>query len=170
MTLKWIGALVVLFGCGGFGFFLAAQYRMEERNLRQLIAALDYMECELEYRLTSLPELCRKTASVSTGTVRRILEALHRELERQIAPDAACCMDAALRSCGNLSAEMEKLFLQLGKTMGQFDLPGQLRGLAGIRRECCQVLNRITENRDSRVRSYQTLGLCAGAALAILFL
>ena len=32
------------------------------------------------------------------------------------------------------------------------------------------ALSRLETNRENRLRSYQTLGLCAGAALAILFL
>ena len=103
MNLKWIGAAIVLLGCGGFGFYLAAQHRREEKNLRQLIAVMDYMECELEYRLTSLPELCRNASDVSTGMVRNLFLSLSRELDRQIAPDASCCMQAVLTEVKNLS-------------------------------------------------------------------
>ena len=170
MNLKWIGAVIILLGCGGFGFYLAAQYRLEERNYRQLIGVLDYMECELEYKLSSLPELCKNAAGVSAGSIRRLFELLSGELDRQIAPDASCCMQAALSKCGNLSVSLQSVLTQLGKTLGRFDLPGQLRGIANIRRTCVQALERMDTSRESRLRSYQTLGLCAGAALAILLL
>lgn len=170
MNLKWIGAAIVLLGCGGFGFYLAAQHRREEKNMRQLIAVMDYMECELEYRLTSLPELCRNASDVSTGMVRNLFLSLSQELDRQIAPDASCCMQAVLAEVKNLSPQTAKIMIHLGKTLGRFDLPGQLRGLESVRRECVQALEQLTANRDMRIRSYQTLGLCAGAALAILFL
>jgi len=57
---------------------------------------------------------------------------------------------------------------ELGGNLGRFDIPGQLRGLENTRKECCDKLQMLTQNNDSRLRSYQTLGLCAGAALAIL--
>ena len=170
MSLRWIGALITVFGCGGFGFFLAFQHRQEETNLRQLIAVLDYMECELEYRLTSLPDLCRNAAGISTGRIRNLFQILSRELDRQIAPDAYCCMQAALNGEVKLSDKMGKILSHLGKNMGRFDLPGQIRGISHVRQECVQLLSEMTANRDARLRSYQTLGLCAGAALAILFL
>ena len=58
----------------------------------------------------------------------------------------------------------------LGISLGRFDLPGQLQGIHTARGECQSALDRLCSNRDNRLRSYETLGLCAGAALAILLL
>ena len=60
MILKWIGVALVVAGCGSVGFKISANHRKEEKALRQLIGILDYMECELQYRLTPLPELWQK--------------------------------------------------------------------------------------------------------------
>lgn len=170
MMWKWIGAILVITGCGGFGFSLAASYKKEELALRQLIHVLNYMECELQYRLTPLPELCRQAGAEAGGPVQRVLTALAEELEHQISPDAASCMTAALRSIPELPRSLRSLFRALGQTLGRFDLPGQLQGLEAVRSDCRRALEALTKNRDVRIRSYQTLGLCAGAALAILFL
>jgi len=48
-------------------------------------------------------------------------------------------------------------------------MEGQLKGLESVRQECRRQVETLSYNRDARLRSYQTLGLCAGAALAILF-
>ena len=56
----------------------------------------------------------------------------------------------------------------LGQTLGRFDLPGQLKGIKAVQESCRRELARLERNRDARLRSYQTLGLCAGAALVIL--
>ena len=58
----------------------------------------------------------------------------------------------------------------LGTTLGRFDLPGQLRGLEAAIRSAEEALRSIRDGAADRRRSYQTLGLCAGAAVAILFL
>ena len=170
MYLKWIGAAIVILGCGGFGFRLAFSHRQEEKNLRQFVSVLDYMECELEYRLTSLPNLCRQAAAISTGAIHSLFTALSQELESQVAPDAQYCMNAAISKTTGLSPLLQEQLNNLGKSLGRFDLPGQLRGLCAVRQECARVLEKLTENKDVRLRGYQTLGLCAGAALAILFL
>ena len=170
MSMKLIGAILIIAGCGGVGFSMAAAHRREENALRQLISALDFMGCELQYRLTPLPELCRCAASESAGCVRQVMDTLATELENQIAPDAASCMNAALAKNAKLPQRIHKCLTLLGTSLGRFDLPGQLKGLEAARQMCRRNLDELTKNRDNRLRSYQTLGLCAGSALAILFL
>ena len=158
MSLKLIGAVLIIAGCGGVGFSMAAAHRREENALRQLIGVLDYMGCELQYHLTPLPELCRSAATESGGVISQILLRLATELESQISPDAAACMNAAISKTPKLPST------------ARFDLQGQLKGLEGARQQCRHDLEELSEDRTMRLRSYQTLGLCAGAALAILFL
>lgn len=170
MNIKLIGAALIIAGCGGVGFSMAASHRREEKALRQLIRALDYMGCELQYRLTPLPELCRCAAAECGGTVSQVLINLAFELEAQIAPDAASCMNAAISKTSGLPQRAKKNLLALGSSLGQFDLQGQLTGLEAARKQCRRELDELSKDRDVRLRSYQTLGLCAGSALAILFL
>lgn len=170
MNIKLIGAVLIIAGCGGVGFSMAAAHRREEAALRQLAAALDHMGCELQYRLLPLPELCRQVAGECTGPVRQVMENLACELESQIAPDAAACMTAALARTPRLPQRLRKNLSELGISLGRFDLPGQLKGLEAARIACRRDIEALSHNRDQRLRSYQTLGLCAGCALAILFL
>lgn len=170
MNFKVLGALLVIAGCGGFGFALAAGHRREERTLRQLVNVLDYMECELQYHLTPLPELCRQAGRESGGVIRSLMLSLARELEDQISPDVASCMLAALSRTKDIPKLTYRCLKALGRTLGRFDLTGQLRGLDAVRAACRKELEDLSRNRDVRLRSYQTLGLCAGAALAILFI
>ena len=168
MTYKWIGAILILSCCGSVGFSIAAAFRKEENMLQQLISAVTYMESELQYRLTPLPQLCRQTAKYSGGEIRRLFQALAEELEQQILPEASDCMLAALATVPGLPVNLRSLLKELGKSLGQLDLIGQAAGLNHIRDTCKRRLSQLEANRDQRLRSYQTLGLCAGAALAIL--
>lgn len=170
MSYKWIGAIMILGSCGGFGFLLAARQLREERTLSSLLNALDYMGCELQYRLTPLPELCRQTGDAVRGRVGQVFHTLSRELENQVSGDVESCMNAALDTVGDLPGHTLSGLSLLGQTLGRFDLEGQLRGIEAVRSHCRQRLKELRENREPRLRSYQTLGLCAGAALAILFI
>lgn len=167
---KWIGALFVIIGCGSVGFAMSSAHRREERTLRQLIYALDFMQCELQYRLTALPDLCRLTAGQCGGVLRTLFQTLACELEDQISPDVFYCMNTALGKTPNLPKQTEDSLRALGRTLGRFDLDGQLLGLENARQNCRTMLEKLSDNRDIRLRSYQTLSLCAGAALAILFM
>lgn len=168
--MKWIGVLLVLSGSGSFGFMLVRNHLRSENALRQLLCALEFMECELRYRMTSLPQLCRCAAGQRTGPVRRVLEAFARELEDQVSPDVSCCMRAALLANPDLPGQTASVLQDMGQNLGRFDLEGQLAMLQSARQTCRQQLELLSRDRDSRLRGYQTLALCTGAALAILLL
>ena len=149
---------------------MAANYRKEERYLSEWIRTLENMECELEYRLTALPQMCRNAARDAFGSIGKVLQTLADELDSQVSPDAACCMQIALSSVSDIPQRIQKAMLELGTSLGRYDLDGQLKEIAAVKRSCIADLDEMRCNRDKCVRSYQTLGLCAGAGLAILLL
>ena len=170
MGYKWIGAILIMASCSGCGFAIAAGKRREEQLLYQLIGILQFLEADLQYRLTPLPELCRLAAGETRGILRTVFLNLYRELKWQKLPDAGSCMYAAIQRSGEIPPKIRRLLVQLGHTLGRFDLPGQLQGIQSVRKRSEETLDTIRKNRDERLRSYQTLGICAGAALAIILI
>lgn len=168
MHYKWIGAVLIVAGCGTTGFLAALNHRKEEKQLNQLAEILGFMENELQYRLTPLPDLCRLAAREATGVLREVFLNMSRELDWQISPDACSCMTAALKKSTNISPSVRRLLLSLGHTLGRFDLDGQLRGIQSVKINCETAQRKLGKDRENRLRGYQTLGLCAGAAMAIL--
>ena len=169
MSIKLIGAAFIICSCGLVGFKFSAACRAEEHDLRQLISALDYMVCELSYRRSALPDLCSLVGKERNGTVGRLFRNLAKELNTQVAPDVQSCLAAAAATSGALSRKVQQAVCIMGSSLGRFDLDGQIQGLESVRTYCREQLNEMSKDRDIRLRSYQTLGLCAGAALAILF-
>lgn len=169
MTGKILGAILILAACGGMGLSLASAHRQKERLLQQLIAATQFMACELQYRQTPLPQLMHLCAEETGGAICRVFSELAAELEQQLAPDAACCMAAVVARMPKLPAMVREKLLLLGRSLGRFDLSGQLAGLEAVAQLCKRDLDGLLINRDARLRSYMTLGLCAGLALVILF-
>lgn len=166
--LRLMGAGCIVAGSSAFGFAMAAASRREERQLRQLLGALEYLCCELSYRLTPLPDLCRGAAADRGGAVRGFFLGLARELERQTESDAQAAVKSTLERTV-LPDSIKGILGELGQTLGRFDLPGQLKGLELSIRETERVLRLVRDGAPERRRSWQMLGLCAGAALAILF-
>ena len=64
---------------------------------------------------------------------------------------------------------LHTILLDLSRNLGKFDMKGQLRALERARNMCSEVLKQLQMDKRERVRNYQTLGLCTGAAIAILF-
>lgn len=166
--IRLLGAALLMAGCGGFGFTLAAAHRREMGMLRRLIHGLQEMEWELKYRMTELPDLCRIGADAAGGTLREIFMELAGKLDRREAVEISGCLNGILNT-RELPRRVRRSMKQLGRSLGRFDLEGQLQGLQAVRQQCRKDLQDLNENSVQRLRSYQTLALCAGAALAILF-
>lgn len=170
MMIRVIGAILIVLGCTGFGIAAAMNFRKEEQTLKQLLQVLEFMECELQYRLSSLPELCVAAGEGVSGTVKDILLRFSEELNSQRFSDPGICMNKVLADYSNLPTSTKKLLRNLGKSVGKFDLDGQLKGLQYVKTQCEDMLISYSKNADVRIRNYQTLGLCAGVALAILLI
>lgn len=170
MDYKWFGAILIIAGCGGFGFSLAQNHRKEEDALKQLIRGLDYMACELQFHMTPLPELCCRTGQECSGIVGQVFSRMGKELDMALSCDVESCMSKVLQSLNDIPEQTIKNLILLGSSLGRFDLAGQLKGLEAVRESSRHSLDFLQSNRETRLRSYQTLGLCAGAALAILLI
>ena len=170
MDCKWIGAVLIMVGCGGFGLALCAQHRAEEASLLKLIRALDYMTCELQFRLTPLPDLCRMAGRESSGQVGKVLISLGTELDSGLDSEVSPTLERVLNGFPDLPSKTRRNFDLMGSSLGRFDLEGQRNGLDGVRTACRRDLEELNQNRENRLRSYQTLALCTGAALAIILI
>ena len=169
MNIKLIGAIVVIVGCGGCGFMMASYYLGNIRLIRNYITVLDYMQCELQYRGTPLPRLCREAGEQSAGKVQKLFLMLADDLEAQISPDVFYCMSNMLPRVEIDYDPLKRILLEFGSSLGKFDVTGQVAALESSRLQARELLTQLVNGKENRVRSYQTLGLCAGAAIAILF-
>lgn len=168
MYLKVTGAILILAGCGGYGILMALSHRKETAALRQLAHVMEQMSCELEYRLTPLPELCRFAGQQCSGALRSFFLLLAKAMDEQVSPDVGECTVVSLKETQGLPKYAAAQLQALGQSLGRFDLPGQLTSLQRCKQSCVSQLEVLEHQQPQRLRSYQTLGFCVGAALAIL--
>ena len=168
MSFKIIGVIFVMLSCGGCGFYIASQHMRRINQLEKFINVMHYMECELEYHHSSLPSLCKQCADRSSGNISKVFSVLSDEMEKQLIPNVYRCMQVVLDQVGVSDAIIRDYLLELGKNLGGFDLAGQVLSLQKMQERCEQNLIALKEHKSNCIRSYQTLGLCAGAAIAIL--
>lgn len=170
MSLRIIGAILIVGTCSAFGFKMSANYKLQARQMEQLIGALLYISCETSYRLTPLAQQFNGCCTITTGAVKNFFYLAAKELSDQINPNASCCLQAALDKAKGLTPAVTKAIKQLGNTLGEFDLDGQLKSLEETLALCRNALSQLEAEQTIHTRNYQTLGICAGAALAILFI
>lgn len=170
MMLKMIGATLIVIGCSAFGLIMVRNHRREVFALEQLIAALDYMLSQLHYQLTPLPELAGKAAEITKGVVGKVFLDFAAKLAIQISPSPELCMDSVLETTKDIPSVTKECLKSFSLTLGKFDLEGQENSLEILRCTCRRKLEDYTKDQDIRLRSYRTLGVCAGVALMILFI
>lgn len=170
MILKLMGGILILLSCSGLGFQIAGSYYAERQLLQQWISALDFIQCELQYRMTSLPEICRQAGENGSGKIRTFFFCLAQELDQQLLPDVRGCMDAAINRVSDLPQSVLTSMEELGNTLGRFDTDGQVHQLESARQNSRKRLDVLEKDCQERMRAYQTLGICCGAAIAILLI
>ena len=170
MGLRWIGAALVFAGCGCFGFSLAARYRDQIAVLTQLKKSLQLMHSELSCRMTPLPELFYKLSQMSEGRISALFSDISELLRLQVSADASQCMESVLSVHAQLPRTAVQILKDLGQGLGAYDLDGQLKQLSAVTDDCGRMLETLNQQKEDRIRQYQTLGLCAGAGLAILLI
>ena len=168
--MKWIGALLVFVSCAALGFIKAFCYRTEERYLSDWIRILDHIHCELEYRLSPLPQICQSASEMTFGCLKVLLQRLSSSLNAQVSADAGQCLRMAIAQADEIPISLQKQLMVLSESIGCYDLDGQLLQIAAARKECADALQQIRTQGKERIRNCQTLGICAGAGLAILLL
>ena len=170
MIIKTIGVVFTVVSCGGVGFKIASNYKKEEKLLCDFVMILEYMISELQYRLTPLPWLCKQISHLYPNSLGDLFKKFSDELDTQQHADPGKCMIAVLENTANITPITRNQIIALCNSVGHFGIDGQLKGLHTVQLECERQLSILRSNRDKRIRGYQTLGLCAGAALAILLI
>ena len=170
MTAKFLGAFFVIIACGGIAWTVAGIRIREIRLLRSLIGALELMRCEVEYRMTPLPQLCEMVGERSSDMIGRWFHRLGQLLDRQEISVIDRCMEEMVDQIPMYYPRITEALKQLCQSLGRFDLSGQLNGIDGVTIHCKTELARLAEGADQRTRGIRTLGLCAGTALAILLM
>lgn len=168
--LQLVGTILVLVGCGGCGFAMAGECRHLERNLRQTQNALEILQCEIQCRLTPLPELCGILEAACSGPVGSFFGQLRQELLLPDAGELYVCAGAAASHVRDLPEPCRRILLELCGTLGRYDAEAQLRAVVGAKDQALRHLEELRGGQAGRIRSYRALGLCGGAALAILLL
>ena len=106
----------------------------------------------------------------SFGVISNIFSTLHSELESKNSASVSDCMTVTLLKFNEMPEKTARLLKKLGKTLGQFDLNGQVHMLISLRQEADGMLKTCEEGHRIRSRSCKTIALCIGAAIVVLLL
>lgn len=170
--LKALGMIFVIVGTSGVGFSMAISVKRTTAVLQQLLSALELMKHEISYKKTPLPELMRIVSLSSKGGVAdffgRVASDCYQRQEASVNAIVKKCLAETPASV--FPSNVRQILLNWGNGLGKYDVTGQLCAIDLANERLRALLNQYQAEQTSRMRSYCTLGVCAGLAIAIILL
>lgn len=169
--LKILGLLCVVGSASAVGFGFAAGVRRQAEQLRALQTALGQMKNETAYRMTPLPELLAQAGAQTEGAVGAVFSRCAAELRRRTSTVQFAMQTALSHTPGlALPQSAQRALLALSASLGKFDVDGQCRAIDLAASRVGEALEDVEQASRARCRSYRTLGVCAGLAIAVILL
>ena len=170
--LKLLGAALVTVSASLVGFGFARGVRRQCAQLEGLLWALDFMQAELSARLTPLPQLFSMLASCRQRDVAAFFEAAGRALSVPPGCTVPVSFKRGFQASPGLSPGQDTVqaLYGLAQGLGRFDLESQLGAIERAKGSITSVLLQLQAQKRARCRSYETIGICAGLALAVILL
>lgn len=164
--LKEIGLLLLVL-CGGLcGFYAAVSVRRKQQQLVTLSALLHELEISMWCHGGTLQELLELLTQRETyrcfSFLGDTIAAMQEQASFSVAWREAVQTDAAL------SVDSKQLLCELGEELGTSDLYSQREILERYRSRLQQQEAAQREASQKKIKLYQSMGLLAGMAIAIL--
>lgn len=171
--LQIIGAICIVAGCSGIGFYYRMRFREALWHLRYMKQILEMFMSEIRFDKATLPECCRRIGAVSKApygeALTLVFEAMQEDAGTSFYEKWKENMDKALSELP-LETEERRIFSELAENSGIADNLMQLKVLEQ-RRDLLDVsIKNREENLDKQCRMASGLGVMSGLLLAVLLI
>ena len=169
--IRFLGAALLIAGCGGLGLSAVNRLDSRVRDLRELSAGLEILLRELGWRLAPLPEALEAASGGTHERAARFFDFCAQGSKQLAGTPFRTLWDNGLEHCPlRLSREDRALLEQLGPVLGRYDGESQRQAvenvLAGLSRQRVQA----EDDRRRLGRVYGVLGLTAGLFLTLVLI
>lgn len=120
--------------------------------------------------MTELPELCAHSGLGVYRAGGKILRDPGAGVAAGRCVGGAACVALTLAGTGSCQRPAAVYFPSWARVWGSWTWPGSSGAWPAAQEACRKELERVEAEKAGRLRCYRALGLCAGAALAILLL
>ena len=170
--MRMAGIVLIVLSAGTMGFRIAHSLRKRCRLLRQLLSALQLLKQEIGCCATPLPQAFALMAVSSDGSLEKLFSAMAREMDKNRWTTPLAAMRKALTLVPELPEgdPAAQILLELAARLGKYDLESQLQGIDLAALRLGEELGRAEQERSTKSKTYQTLGICTGLAVAILLM
>lgn len=169
--LQIIGAICIVAGCSGMGFYYRGRFHTALWHLRYMKQILEMFMSEIRYDKATLPECCRRIGAVSKApygeALIHIYEAMQEDVGISFYETWKETMDKTLADLP-LETEERRIFSELAENSGIADNLMQLKTLEQRRDLLDTYIKNREENLEKQCRMASGLGVMSGLLLAVL--
>ena len=168
--IRIIGAALLVIGFSLIGYVRSKKKKTSLLDVVELIRAMDLMICELEYRKTSLPELCTFVANNTTGCISKFFREFGDVLSKNVALSVRDAGAIALESIEDITMHAKEYVITLVDSLGAFDVSGQIAEINAVKEESKVALKRKEEKFLLTDKTDRILWVSLGLVIAIIFI
>ncbi len=170
MTVKLVGAVLVLISATAIGALLAMQIKEQEQWLKDIKMSLFLLEGELEYHQIPLPEALYLTGKKHGGRMQGfyldIAEKLEKKEEGSLKYLWETTAEEALRTVP-LKKEQKEEFMEIGRYLAEADRNVRKNALEFYFSRLEEEIVCIRETGKEKANLYRMLGLLGGIFLLV---
>ncbi len=173
MSVKMIGALLVLLSAYAMGSLFALRIKEQERWLKEIKTALFLLSGELEYRQLPFPEALERTGRRQNGRTNEFFLGLWQELKKR---EGATLQELWQQQAvihlkdSPLTRQQREEFGELGVCFSETDRETRRNTLEFYLKRLEEDAERLRQTGADKAYLYRTLGMLGGMFLVILML
>lgn len=170
--LKAMGALLVVLGCSGLGWYGAMRHSVRISLLRELEQILQFLYGEISYSGCDMVEMMGKLA-LKGGRYREFFLAMQEDLKGFYGKRFGIYWKeeiSRIQGWEYFQTEDLEVLCRMGENLGNMDRDSQLETLHMFQERVEEIRQRAVEEYHGKARICTVAGTTAGAFLAILLL
>lgn len=171
--LRIIGAVFIITGCTGIGFWYRRRFHMALWHLRYMYRIAELFMSEIRYGKAALPECCRQVGTKAQAPYRDALLAIQEGMDGS---DGICFADKWREEMGQalvevpVTKEEKEVFLEFSACSGLADNQMQIRALEQHRDMLASFIKNRERNLEKQSRMAAGLGIMSGLLLAVILI
>lgn len=165
--------IFVLFASSFIGYLLANKYKARVSELNDLLLALEIFETKIKYTYDSLTTAFLYIADNLKTKIYRIFYITAEELKNNKNDSAGELFKKVIddeKIFLNLNKEDIEALKELGVSLGQTDLEGQIKNIRLVQSTLKNQLENAKEEKLKNYKLYRNMGVLSGLILIIILL
>ena len=169
--IRFLGAAMLIAGCGGLGLSAVNRLDSRVRDLRELSAGLEILQRELGWRLSPLPKALKAAAEGTHEQAARFFDFCAQGSKQLDGAPFQTLWNEGVEQCPlRLSREDKALLEQLGPILGRYDGDSQRQAVENVLTGLSRQRVQAEDDRRRLGRVYGVLGLTAGLFLTLVLI